>query len=53
MLINSGCFKESENIISCLDNSQKMSIMNRKHIKNGNVKVIYWKNNVNDEYRFC
>jgi len=27
---------------------KKMSIMNKKHIENGNVKVIYWKKNVND-----
>ncbi len=25
-----------------------MSIIPRKHIENGNVKAIYWKNNVND-----
>jgi len=25
-----------------------MSIMHNKHIENGNVKVIYWKNNGND-----
>jgi len=30
-----------------------MSIMNKKHIGNGNVKVIDWKNNVNDGYRLC